>query len=150
MWRYLFQYFVDASIKIADPYSRKVISEYDQYIPNSVYPNLISYPHGKTTHEVSVIETNKQEYNWQTQNFTPPDSRDLVIYELLIRDFSYRSDYQTVIDSLSHLKKLGVNAIQLMPIIEFDGLLSWGYAPTYFFAAEKFYGPEETLKALID
>ena len=147
---YLFQYFVDASIKIADPYSRKVISEYDQYIPNSVYPNLISYPHGKTTHEVSVIETNKQEYNWQTQNFTPPDSRDLVIYELLIRDFSYRSDYQTVIDSLSHLKKLGVNAIQLMPIIEFDGLLSWGYAPTFFFAAEKFYGPEETLKALID
>ena len=79
-----------------------------------------------------------------------PDQRDLVIYELLIRDFSYRSDYQTVIDSLPHLKKLGINAIELMPIIEFDGLSSWGYAPTFFFACEKYYGPEEKLKELID
>jgi len=147
---YMFQYFVDAEIKIADPYSRKIISEYDQYIPSSIYPNLISYPYGETTHAVSVLETNKQEYVWQTQNFIKPDNRDLVIYELLIRDFSFRSDYQTVIDSLPHLKKLGVNAIELMPIIEFDGLLSWGYAPTFFFSAEKFYGPEETLKTLID
>ncbi len=147
---YLFQYFVDASIKIADPYSRKVISEYDKYIPNSVYPGLIAYPEGKTTHAVSVLETNKDEYIWHNQNFSAPDNRDLVIYELLIRDFSFRSDYQTVIDSLPHLKELGINAVQLMPIIEFDGLRSWGYAPTFFFAAEKFYGPEETLKALID
>ena len=147
---YLFQYFVDAKIKIADPYSSKIISEYDQYIPNSIYPNLISYPTDQTTHAVSVIETNKQPYSWQSQNFIAPDNRDLVIYELLIRDFSFRSDYKTVIDSLDHLKSLGINAIQLMPIIEFDGLLSWGYAPTFFFAAEKFYGPENTLKSLID
>ncbi len=147
---YRFQYFVDGEIKIADPYSRKIISEYDQYIPNSIYPGLISYPQGKTSHAVSVIETNRQEYVWQNQNFIKPDNRDLVIYELLIRDFSFRSDYQTVIDSLPHLKSLGVNAIELMPIIEFDGLLSWGYAPTYFFATEKFYGPEESLKELID
>ena len=146
---YRFQYFVDAEIKIADPYSRKIISEYDQFIPNSIYPGLISYPN-KTTHAVSVVETNKQEYVWKNNNFVKPDNRDLVIYELLIRDFSFRSDYQTVIDSLPHLKSLGINAIELMPIIEFDGLLSWGYAPTYFFAAEKFYGPEESLKALID
>ena len=146
---YRFHYFVDAEIKIADPYSRKIISEYDQFIPNSIYPGLISYPN-KTTHAVSVVETNKQEYVWKNNNFVKPDNRDLVIYELLIRDFSFRSDYQTVIDSLPHLKSLGINAIELMPIIEFDGLLSWGYAPTYFFAAEKFYGPEESLKALID
>lgn len=147
---YLFQYFVDARIKIADPYSQKIISEYDQYIPNSVYPNLISYPKNKTTHAVSVVEINKANYTWKNNQFNPPDSRDLIIYELLIRDFSFRSDYQTVIDSLSYLKKLGINAIQLMPIIEFDGLSSWGYAPTFFFAAEKFYGPEDKLKELID
>ena len=147
---YLFQYYVDAEIKIADPYSRKILSVYDKYIPNSIYPNLINYPENKTNHAVSVIETNKLEYNWSTNNFMRPDQRDLVIYELLIRDFSYRSDYQTVIDSLPHLKKLGINAIELMPIIEFDGLSSWGYAPTFFFACEKYYGPEEKLKELID
>ena len=149
-FEYLFQYFVDAQIKIADPYSTKIISEYDNQIPNSVYPNLISYPYNKTTHPVSVIKTNQDNYNWQNQSFNAPDSRDLVIYELLIRDFSFRSDYQTVIDSLHHLKKLGVNAIQLMPIVEFDGLSSWGYAPTFFFAAEKYYGPDYVLKTLID
>ena len=37
-----------------------------------------------------------------------------------------------------------------MPIVEFDGLSSWGYAPTFFFAAEKYYGPDYVLKTLID
>ena len=147
---YRFQYFVDAKIKIADPYSTKIISSYDQYIPNSVYPNLISYPENLTNHAVSVVKTQQDEYVWESNDFHVPDSRDLVIYELLIRDFSFRSDYQTVIDSLDYLKKLGINAIELMPVIEYDGLLSWGYAPTFFFAAEKFYGPENTLKALVD
>lgn len=147
---YRFQYFVDGKIKIADPYSTKIVSSYDQFIPNSVYPDLISYPENKTHHAVSVIKTQQDEYVWETNDFQAPDSRDLVIYELLIRDFSFRSDYQTVIDSLDYLKKLGINAIELMPVIEYDGLLSWGYAPTFFFAAEKFYGPENTLKALVD
>ena len=68
---YLFQYYVDAEIKIADPYSRKILSVYDKYIPNSIYPNLINYPENKTNHAVSVIETNKLEYNWNTNNFMP-------------------------------------------------------------------------------
>ena len=147
---YRFQYFVDAKIKIADPYSTKIISSYDKFIPNSVYPDLITYPENMTHHAVSVVKTQQDEYVWESNDFQKPDSRDLVIYELLIRDFSYRSDYQTVIDSLEYLKRLGINAIELMPVIEYDGLLSWGYAPTFFFAAEKFYGPENTLKALVD
>ena len=137
---YRFQYFVDAKIKIADPYSTKIVSSYDQFIPNSVYPNLISYPENMTHHAVSVIKTQQDEYIWESNDFQAPDSRDLVIYELLIRDFSYRSDYQTVIDSLNYLKDLGINAIELMPVIEYDGLFSWGYAPHFFLQQKSFMG----------
>ena len=91
-----------------------------------------------THHAVSVVKTQQDEYVWESNDFQKPDSRDLVIYELLIRDFSYRSDYQTVIDSLEYLKRLGINAIELMPVIEYDGLLSWGYAPHIFLQQKSF------------
>ena len=66
---YRFQYFVDAKIKIADPYSTKIISSYDQFIPNSVYPDLISYPENMTHHAVSVIKTQQDEYVWESNDF---------------------------------------------------------------------------------
>ena len=66
---YRFQYFVDAKIKIADPYSTKIVSSYDQFIPNSVYPNLISYPENMTHHAVSVIKTQQDEYIWNQMIF---------------------------------------------------------------------------------
>jgi 1,4-alpha-glucan branching enzyme len=148
---YRFQYFVDHQIKIGDPYAEKVLDPWnDNGVNNLVYPNLIDYPEGKTTELVTVLQTNKTDYNWQVNNFQRPDNRDLVIYELLVRDFSIRHDYQTVIDSLDYLEGLGINAIELMPVNEFDGNQSWGYGPAYYFAPDKYYGTENKLKELID
>ena len=66
---YRFQYFVDAKIKIADPYSTKIISSYDKFIPNSVYPDLITYPENMTHHAVSVVKTQQDEYVWESNDF---------------------------------------------------------------------------------
>ncbi|MFM8294360.1 MAG: alpha-amylase family glycosyl hydrolase, partial [Microcystaceae cyanobacterium] len=51
---------------------------------------------------------------------------------------------------ISYLRKLGVNAIELMPVMEFNGNESWGYNPTFMLAPDKAYGPKNELKRLID
>lgn len=148
---YRFQYLVDGSLRIADPLSTLVLDPWnDPYIPPLTYPNLPPYPTGKTTGIVSVFQTNQPPYPWQVPNFTRPKKTDLVIYELLLRDFLARHDYQTLFDTLDYLQRLGVNAIELMPIQEFDGNLSWGYNPSFHKALDKYYGPPEALKRLVD
>ena len=148
---YTYQYIVDDTVTIADPYCDKILDPWnDQYISNSTYPNLISYPSGKTTGIVSVFQTAQTPYSWNTNSFTRPENKDLVIYELHIRDFIAAHDYTTLIDTVSYLKNLGINAIELMPINEFEGNSSWGYNPDFYFAPDKYYGPKNTLKAFID
>ncbi len=148
---YAFQYLVDGTIRTGDPYSEKVLDPWnDQYIPSTTYPNLKPYPTGKTGSIVSVIQTAQSEYQWQATNYERPAKEKLVIYELLVRDFSTQRNYQFLIDTLSYLKLLGVNAIELMPIMEFSGNLSWGYNPIYHTAVDKYYGTANKLKEFID
>lgn len=149
--QYGYQYYIDSSIKVADPYSHEILDpNYDQYIPASVYPNLKPYPAGKTTGYVSVIQGNPPAYNWQVTNFQPPAPKNLVIYELLVRDFVGTHSYQTLTDTLSYLERLGVNAIELMPVNEFEGNDSWGYNPDFMMALDKYYGTPNAYKAFID
>jgi 1,4-alpha-glucan branching enzyme len=146
-----FQYLVDHKIRVADPHCEKILDpNLDIGINPVLYPNLIPYPSGKTYEIVSVMQPGQPEYNWQINNFQKPDNRDLNIYELLIRDFVSRHTFKTVKDSIHYLKKLGVTAVQLMPVTEFDGNESWGYGPNFFFAVDKTYGPKKDLKELID
>ncbi len=148
---YAFQYLVDGILKIAEPYTEKVLDPYnDQYIPASTYPALKAYPTGLTTGVVSILQTAAPAYSWQVNNFQRPDKRNLVIYELLVRDFVAKHDWNTLRDTLNYLKKLGINAIEIMPFNEFEGNISWGYNPDFYFTPDKYYGPENTLKEFID
>jgi hypothetical protein len=148
---YIFQYLVDGSIRIADPYSEKISDpNNDQFISDSTYPNLIKYPAGKTTQIATVIETGQTPYQWHDSSFVPPVKSNLVIYELLMRDFLSTHDYKTLTDTLSYFKNLGINAIELMPVMEFEGNNSWGYNPDFFDAPDKYYGPKNDLKKFID
>ncbi len=148
---YAFQYVVDQTIFIADPYTEKVLDPWnDSYIPQSVYPNLKSYPVGKTEGIVSVLQTGQIPYQWQVANFAKPDKSQLVIYEMLIRDFTSEHSYKAAMEKLSYLKELGVNAIELMPVNEFEGNSSWGYNPAFYFAPDKYYGTKNDLKAFVD
>ncbi len=148
---YAFQYLVDGEIRIADPYTDKVLDPWnDSAIKPATYPNLKPYPSGKTDYIVSTFQTAQEPFEWQATSYQRPLSRDLVIYELLIRDFVAKHDYKTLIDSLDYLQNLGVNAIELMPINEFEGNESWGYNPSFYFAPDKYYGPKNDLKRFID
>lgn len=146
-----FQYFVNGTLRIADPLSTLVLDAgNDPYIPAVTYPNLPSYPLGKTTGAVSVLQTGQTPFNWQASNYQRPKKTDLVIYELLLRDFLARHDFPTLLDTLDYFQRLGVTAIELMPINEFDGNISWGYNPAYHKALDKYYGTSTDLKMLVD
>lgn len=148
---YAFQYVIDGNLRVADYTSEKVLDPFnDQYISSTTYPNLKAYPTGKTSGIVGILQTAKPAYNWQVPSFTRPDKRNLLIYELLVRDFTAAQDWKTTQDSIPYLKRLGINAIELMPIIEFEGNNSWGYNPSFFFAPDKAYGTDVAFKQFID
>ena len=148
---YGYQYFVDKSIKIGDPYATKILDPWnDKWITSSTYPDLKEYPSQLTTDIVSVFEINPTEYVWQVEDFERPKQNSLAIYELLIRDFTKEGTINAVTAKLDYLKTLGINAIELMPIQEFDGNDSWGYNPCFYFAADKAYGTEADYKRFID
>lgn len=154
---YAYQYLVDETIWIADPYADKILDPDDQWIPESTYPNLMPYPAGAThanwyQNRAAILQTNQTEFAWQNANFKKPPQENLVIYQVLVRDFlgPDNMNYQALIDTLGYIQKLGVNAIQLLPIMEFGGNDSWGYNPTFMFAVDKAYGTKNDLKAFID
>lgn len=139
-----------ALVKTADPYSTLVLSPFDDpYIPASTYPSLPAYPAGQER-EVTVLQTGKTPYNWQVTNFNKPKKEDLVIYEVLIRDFDADRNFQDIIDKIDYFKNLNINAIELMPVMEFEGNESWGYNTSFHMALDKFYGTEDKFKELVD
>jgi 1,4-alpha-glucan branching enzyme len=139
-----------ALVKTADPFSTLVLSPFDDpFIPSTTYPNLPAYPAGQQR-EVTVLQTGQTPYNWQVENFEKPKMEDLIIYEVLVRDFDADRNYQDLIDKVDYFKSLNINAIHLMPVMEFEGNESWGYNTSFHMALDKFYGTEDKLKELID
>ncbi len=137
-------------VKVADPYSTLVLSPFDDpFIPASTYPNLPTYPDGQER-EVTVLQTGQSPYNWQVTDFEKPKKEDLIIYEVLVRDFDADRNYQDLIDKIDYFKNLNINAIYLMPVMEFEGNESWGYNTSFHMALDKFYGTEDNFKELID
>ena len=148
---YAFQYLIDGKIKIADPYTEKTSDPWnDSDIPNSAYPNLMSYPEGKAEGIASVLQPGQADFEWGVTNFEIPAKEKLVIYELLIRDFTVDRTYKAVREKLDYLKDLQIDVLELMPVNEFEGNNSWGYNPSFYFAPDKYYGSKNELKKLID
>ncbi|MBQ7648703.1 MAG: hypothetical protein IJS92_06475 [Paludibacteraceae bacterium] len=154
---YRFQYAVERADgvrkQICDIYSEKVLHPDDQYEPRKVNPTLISYPtKGADGGYVTVIQPGKAEYPWSdaTLNFKRPKKENLIIYEAWVYDYTAARTFKGLMNRLDYIQNLGVNAIELMPVSEFDGNISWGYNPTLYFAVDKTYGKPEDLKALID
>ncbi len=146
-----YQYLVDGTMRIADPYSTVILDESnDQFIDAVTYPDLPAYPAGKTTHAVTLLRTGGEPYDWEVTDFEGPAKTDLVIYELLIRDFDALHSYDALQTRLDYLEDLGVNAIELMPVNEFDGNESWGYNPSFHMALDKYYGTATAFKQFID
>ena len=158
---YTYQYWVSdlspidespSLVKTADPFSTMVLSPFDDpWIPETSYPNLPEYPYDfGIEREVTVLKTGQEQYNWQVDNFDKPKEEDLIIYEVLIRDFDSERTFQNLINKIDYFKDLNINAIELMPVMEYEGNESWGYNTAFHMSVDKFYGPEEKLKEFID
>ncbi|WP_374445452.1 alpha-amylase family glycosyl hydrolase [Epilithonimonas sp.] len=147
---YTFQYRTSDGVKVADPYSTLVLSpDDDPWISSTTYPGLPAYPAGQQ-YDVSVVQTAKPAYNWTVTNFQKPAKQNLIVYEALVRDFTAQQNWQSMIDKIPYIKGLNVNAIELMPVMEFDGNNSWGYNPGFHLALDKAYGTPEKFKEFID
>jgi len=130
---------------VSDPYTEIVYDEWnDQYIDG-----VPAFPTG-AKQLVSAFQIDRPEYNWKHKDFKVEDKKDLVIYEMLFRDFTTSQNIAGAMAQLDYIENLGVNAVQLMPIQEFDGNLSWGYNPNHWFALDKYYGTRDEYKAFID
>lgn len=153
---YLFQYMIgdeDDRLRLSDPYSEIIYCGDDQWISSSSYPELRAYP-SETSGYVSAFEIGRDAYDWSVTDFKIEDKNDLIIYELLLRDFTENGgkegNLKNAMEKLDYLETLGVNAIELMPVQEFDGNDSWGYNPNHYFAMDKAYGTREMYKQFID
>ena len=130
---------------VSDPYTEIVYDEWnDKYISGAP-----AFPEGGKQ-LVSAFQINRPAYSWQHKDFKVEDKNDLVIYEMLFRDFTTSQNIAGAMAQLDYIENLGVNAVQLMPVQEFDGNLSWGYNPNHWFALDKYYGTREQYKAFVD
>tara|TARA_Y100000768_G_scaffold383731_1_gene366393 strand:- start:161 stop:2941 length:2781 start_codon:yes stop_codon:yes gene_type:complete len=149
---YSYQYIVDGVISIADPYSELILdSNQDSYLcltSDCGFDDLPSYPLDNN-HAASVLDMDT-EFNWDDENYVKPKKEELIIYEVLIRDFDKGKSFKSLYDRLDYIEGLGVNAIELMPVNEFDGNESWGYNPSFHMAIDKAYGSPEELKKLVN
>ncbi len=151
---YAFQYYVgmkgEDPIRLADAYTTKVLDpDNDQYIPASTYDESLTYPKdGRGI--VATFNTQPEQYSWAVADFQMPSAESMLIYELHLRDFTETGDLEGAMAKLPYLKALGINAVELMPVQEFDGNDSWGYNPCFFFALDKAYGTPRMYKKFID
>lgn len=157
---YIYYYLVDGTIAVADPYARLILDPWsDKYISESVYPDMPKYPVGSVPDGtvLAVYNSGSDQYDWSVTDFKGVPQSRLVVYELLIRDFTGTEGEANgsgtvagVISKLDYLKSLGINAIELLPIMEFNGNNSWGYNTNFYFATDKAYGAPNDYRRLID
>jgi glycosidase len=148
---YAYQYVIDDTLQLADYNTEKVLdANVDPSIPASTYPGLKTFPSQAVGTLASIIQTGQTAYNWQVTNFQRPAKSNLRIYELWIADFVSAGNWQTLIDTLSYFKNLGINAIEIEPFANFEGAVSWGYNPNFYFAPDKVYGTATAVKQFVD
>lgn len=139
-----------------DVASAKVCQEYKYIIVNGdqkleridPYARQVTNPNG------NAIIYDPTIFDWQGDNFQLAPHNELVIYEMHIGSFfadeaGKPGNFDTAIEKLGHLKRLGVNVIQIMPIAEFAGDYSWGYNPAHIFAVDNVYGGPDSFKMFV-
>ncbi|MFD2828051.1 alpha-amylase family glycosyl hydrolase [Leeuwenhoekiella polynyae] len=94
------------------------------------------------------------DFDWEGDAFEMHDWNKLVIYELHVGTFNRKEadqvgTFEDIIEKLPYLKDLGINCIELLPVAEFAGGISWGYNPAHPFAIEQDYGGPKGLAKLV-
>lgn len=156
---YSYYFNVDGKYNVGDPYGKLTLDCHsDKWLPDGVFDDRPAYPYSRFDDRMlSVYQKNFYPYTWQCKNFEIPDHEQLVIYELLLRDFTGTEGAKEgngtlakAIEKIGYLNQLGVNAVELMPVMEFNGNNSWGYNTNFYFSLDKAYGSPLELKKFVD
>lgn len=122
-----------------DEYKYVIVNGEHVLVRNDPYARELTHSAGNSI----IIDPN--DFDWEGDEFEMPAWNSLVIYELHVGTFNTAGNgepggFQEVIDKLPYLQNLGINAIELMPPMEFPGDFSWGYNLSHPFAVEHSYG----------
>ncbi len=161
---YPYYYLVDGIYKVADPCAKLMLDCYsDKWMPNGIWAEeMPKYPYDKFDDVMlAVYRGDIDNFNWSdaTKNFKTPNQTSMVVYELLLRDFTgdgsdqdgkHFGTLRTAMPKLQYLADLGVNVIELLPVMEFNGNSSWGYNTNGYMALDKVYGSPNDLKEFVD
>ncbi|CAF4151834.1 unnamed protein product [Adineta steineri] len=123
------------SIDIIDPYATK----YNLKEKCALFRS----ENGKEYHE---------EFHWKYDQIKLPENKQLVLYEMFVQDFADNGQFSGVINKLDYLVELGINAIELTPVMGIEEAENdtWGYLPSHFFSIRSSYGTKNDLKLLVD
>ena len=94
--------------------------------------------------------TDPAAYVWSYGGWAGRDWSEAVLYELHVGAFTAAGDFRSAIERLDHLARLGVTALQIMPVADFPGARNWGYDGVLLYAPDSSYGRPDDLKALVD
>jgi maltooligosyltrehalose trehalohydrolase len=89
-------------------------------------------------------------YRWTDAGWAGFDLPSAVLYELHVGTFSPEGTFDGAIAHLDHLVALGVDAVELLPVVEFPGRRGWGYDGVDLWAPHHAYGGPDGLKHLVD
>jgi isoamylase len=140
--------------------------------PKKLFPHpekWLADPYAKVLKDLThTYATLPPPFDWQGVQAPKIADKDLIIYEIHIRGFtkhhsskvSSPGTYLGFIEKIPHLKRLGINAVEFLPIHEFDETYKhpkplinyWGYNSTHFFAPKKLYAhldPVNEFKTLV-
>ncbi len=113
------------------------------------FPDPEARSQAGTVHEASLV-VDPTTFNWNDGAWKRPAFRDLVIYEMHVGTFTQEGTFRAAITKLPHLRALGVNALEIMPVADFPGARNWGYDGVLIYAPARVYGSPDDLRALVD
>ena len=118
---------VDGRVAVPDPASR--------YNPRDVHgPSAVVDPCA---------------FEWPDQDWRGRPWEEAVIYELHVGTFTPEGTFNSAVERLDYLVRLGVTAVELMPVADFPGKRNWGYDAVLPFAPDAVYGTPDELKSLV-
>jgi isoamylase len=144
----------DSSKVLLDPYGRGLV------IPRS-YSRDAAFRKGDNARSaMKSVVVGMSEYDWQGDKPLQRSSARTIIYEMHVRGFTQhpssglpeniRGTYRGLIEKIPYLQQLGITAVELLPVFQFDvqdcppGLTNyWGYAPVSFFAPHRAYSSRQ-------
>jgi maltooligosyltrehalose trehalohydrolase len=116
----------------------------DKRLPDPVSRYLPDGVHGPT----EIVDP--KAFRWEDQNWNGLPFKDYVIYELHVGTFTPEGTFDGVLHKLDYLRKLGVTAIEIMPVAAFPGNRNWGYDGVSMYAVQASYGGPEGLRRLVN